>query len=138
MEPMNAEAQAITDKLKSKWVHPVESLSTTYGDVVLQSFEQQLKDAMGKAFNAAQPAQPGAVSSDVLTQMKAMQEQLNLLMEQNAKLQAKNAGETILEGDVDELEPLPDIDVPPPIAASTVPLKRQPPINRPPQVADRR
>lgn len=135
MEPMNEEAQAITDKLKAKWEHPIEGLSATYGDVVLQSFEQQLKDVMAKAFTPV-AQQPAAVSTDVLVQLKAMQDQINALTNQNAALVADKEGVEVVK---DDFEPLPDLALEPvepsPVALPVAPLKRQPPINRPPQVA---
>ena len=120
MEPMNEEAQAITDSLKGKWAHPIEGLSSNYGDVILQTFEQQLRDAMARGVSQgqAQPQQAQSVGPDIAAQLKAMQDRMAALEQENLKLQA---------GKIDpmaEFEPLEDLPVDPPPPVIKGPLRQ--------------
>lgn len=49
MEPMDAEAEAITDSLKSKWAHPIETLPANGG---MNANEQAFMENMMKSFAA--------------------------------------------------------------------------------------
>lgn len=49
MEPMDEEAQAISDSLRSKWIHPVDTLPANGG---MSANEQAFMDSMMKAFAA--------------------------------------------------------------------------------------
>lgn len=63
MEPMDADAQAVTDACKHKWVHPVESLpGQAYSASLIAGFEKQISDAMvGAAAKAASPVSAGGI-----------------------------------------------------------------------------
>lgn len=83
MEPLDAEAEAITALERPKWEHPIESLPMT-GD-----FTQSLFTALQRQVDAAAQAQPlPNVSAGVDPAAFAlMQEQMAQLMARNAELE---------------------------------------------------
>lgn len=89
MEPVDEAAEAISDSLKHKWIHPIESLDgqgNSYGDSLLRGLEEQVARLM-----ANQPEKPVSVGAIDTQAFAALQAQVAQLMEQNAQLQAKAA-----------------------------------------------
>ncbi len=77
MEPMDAEAEAITAQWKPRWArHPIESLPVNFSQSLIDEFEGQM---------AAVPNTP-VVSQE---EFAALQAQVKVLMEQNKALQQK-------------------------------------------------
>lgn len=89
MEPMDDEARAISDSLRHKWIHPMDSLSPSmegdYSALLIKRFEDQ----MAKLLAGQQT--PVAVPSVDSAALAKLQDQVALLMEQNAALMAKVA-----------------------------------------------
>lgn len=85
MEPLDEEAQAISDSCRGHWQHPIENLEANGGfsQALLQVLERQLTQAMSKG--ATVPATSTSVSLDEFTKL---QEQVASLMAQNAELKA--------------------------------------------------
>lgn len=68
MEPLDDEAQAITDSLAKSWIHPIESLpgqGDAYGENIARIFEKQLSDLVNKI---GIPKAPENVSAGMVTQ----------------------------------------------------------------------
>lgn len=87
MEPLDAEAEKISEKLQAKWKAPMSEDAFPsqggFGGALLRQFEQQLTEA----FKNGAPIQPVSAGVDPEA-FKAMQEQLAVLMAQNAELKA--------------------------------------------------
>jgi hypothetical protein len=89
MEPVDEEAQKISDTTRPKWKHPIDSLSPTggnYSEALLTLLSKQLEEAANKSGFA--PRASGAIDEAAF---KKMQEDMKALMESNAKLQAQLA-----------------------------------------------
>lgn len=87
MEPMDEEAEAITDSLKARWAHPIETLPANGG---MNAAEQTFMENMMKSFAAQIGAnlQPQAVSSTDEARFAAMEKTI-------ADLQAQLAAQTV-------------------------------------------
>lgn len=85
MEPMDEEAQAISDKERPNWKAPVESLPGNYGGAIQAGLEKQL-EALMKIQPAAQSL--SGVSREEFDQLK---EQLAQLAGRNSELEAQLA-----------------------------------------------
>ena len=86
MEPVDEEAQKISDDTRPKWKHPIDSLSPTggnYSEALLALLSKQLEEAANKSGPPARAVDEAA--------FKKMQEDLKALMESNAKMQAQLA-----------------------------------------------
>ena len=86
MEPVDEEAQKISDATRPKWKHPIDSLSPTggnYSEALLALLSKQLEEATNKSGFAPRTVDEAA--------FKKMQEDLKALMESNAKMQAQLA-----------------------------------------------
>ena len=56
MEPLDDEAQAISDKESKNWIHPIESLNMTYSESRLSEFEREIAVILaGKVDEKRQP-----------------------------------------------------------------------------------
>lgn len=86
MEPLDDDAQAISDSERSKWIHPIEALNMTYSESRLSEFERAIAEHTAKSMAAAPPAL--SLSGVDPAAFERMQQQLASLIEQNAKLQA--------------------------------------------------
>lgn len=89
MEPLDDEAQAISDSLRSKWQHPIESLASNgndYGAKLVELFQTQI-DAMG----GIKPTSVKGVDPDAFAKLQA---QVAELAETNAALTAQLAKPT--------------------------------------------
>ena len=87
MEPVDEEAQKISDATRPKWKHPIDSLSPTggnYSEALLTLLTKQLEEAARKSGAPARAS--GAIDEAAF---KKMQEDMKALMESNAKLQAQ-------------------------------------------------
>lgn len=87
MEPLNAEAEAISDRHREKWKHPIDSLPVNgedYGSALIKAFERQISELIKSG--AATPAQPVSAATVSVDEFKALQEQVAALMAQNAEL----------------------------------------------------
>lgn len=87
MEPMDEEAETISNSLKSKWAHPIETLPANGG---MNAAEQTFMENMMKSFAASIGAtlQPQAVSSTDEARFAAMEK---TIAELQAQLAAQSA-----------------------------------------------
>ena len=76
MEPLNDEAQAITDSLRTKWEHPINSLPANGG---MNQQETLFMEAMMKAFAGAQAQQVVPNASVPKAEYDALKERLERL-----------------------------------------------------------
>lgn len=81
MEPLDAEAQAITDRLRPKWEHPIESLPGTGS---MSEGESRFMEMLMKAAGNANPPVP-SIDPEAFAKLQA---QVAALMEENASLKA--------------------------------------------------
>lgn len=68
MEPLNEPAQTLTDTLRAKWDHPIESLPANGG---MNAEESSFMAKMMEAFARGVPTQPTVVPDAALEEMKA-------------------------------------------------------------------
>lgn len=87
MEPIDDEAQAISDALRPKWQHPIESLPGDFSASLISNFERQMKDLMNSG--QAKPANPVSAGSVSAEEFAKLQEQVAALMAKNAELESK-------------------------------------------------
>lgn len=89
MEPLDEEAEAITEAERPRWQAVTDSPGLTYGESLLIGLQKQL-DAVARQVGAmpAAPMPTNAISPDALT---VLQNQIAELMESNAKMQAQLA-----------------------------------------------
>lgn len=93
MEPLDDDAQAVSDAERKNWINPIEALNMTYSESRLSEFERNIAELMAKGMPKASGPMPSLSLSGVNPEaFEKMQQQIALLMEQNAKLQ--NALET--------------------------------------------
>jgi hypothetical protein len=87
MEPLDDDAQAISDAERKNWIHPIEALNMTYSESRLSEFERSIAEIMAK--NGASPISPPSLSRGGVdpAAFERMQQQLATLMEANAKLE---------------------------------------------------
>lgn len=90
MEPLDADAQAISDAEAKNWVHPIETLpGQGYNQSMLSGLEKQLGEFLATASTGkAAPVTAGPTREE----FAEMQKQLADLMAQNAELAAKSEG----------------------------------------------
>lgn len=93
MEPLDDEAQAITDKARPTWIHPIESLpgQQGYSQSMLDTLTRQLAEAMTGAKQAV--AAPMNVAVPSMDDFKALQAQVQALVARNAELEASRDSE---------------------------------------------
>jgi hypothetical protein len=89
MEPLDDEAQAISDNERKNWIHPIESLNMTYSESRLSEFERGIAELLAKGVPKMSPAPMPSMSLSGIDPVafEKMQQQLATLMEQNAQLQ---------------------------------------------------
>lgn len=90
MEPLDDEAEAISNSLREKWAHPVDSLPATggdYNDALIKTFERQMNEIVEGIKKGAGVAV--AVPSVSAEEFKTLQDQVAALMARNAELEAK-------------------------------------------------
>lgn len=83
MDPLDEEAEAITNPLKRVWDknHPIESLGGTYADSVTEDLQRQID----RLAMQGQPISAGAISREEFDELKAM---IGKLAEENKALRA--------------------------------------------------
>ena len=90
MEPLDAEAERITDELKGKWIDPLgESALPGYGDYsqsLIAKFDRELVEAIKKVGGIPQSGQNVSVKAE---DFEALKRQVAELSRQNAVLQAE-------------------------------------------------
>lgn len=86
MEPLDAEANAISDSERHKWNHPIESLPGNYSEGLIQGFQKQMAEL--QAGNNINPvsASLGGVTKD---EFNSLQARMDELMRQNTMLMEK-------------------------------------------------
>lgn len=81
MEPMDEEAEEISNSLKSKWTHPIETLPVNGG---MNEKETAFMEQMMKAFAGAVPQQNTSVTQAQYDELKREMEALKAAMSGNA------------------------------------------------------
>lgn len=82
MEPLDDEAEALVESLKHKWVHPIESLSGTYGESLMGMFQSEI---------AKLQSNTGAAPNDIITKMQRQIEELQKQVNEKPKAEAPKA-----------------------------------------------
>jgi hypothetical protein len=81
MEPLNEEAEAISDSMKHKWAHPIDSLPANGGmSPQEQLFMQNMMTEFAKQIGASMPAANTSVPSDEVTELKERLARLEALL----------------------------------------------------------
>ena len=89
MEPLDAEAQKISDACRPKWQHPIEALPGNFGGSLIANFEKQIAAAIaGQATPIANPVSAKGVAQ---SEFDALREQVAALMAQNEELKMAQA-----------------------------------------------
>lgn len=87
MEPLDEEARKISDSLRPKWAHPIESMPAngeTYSEALLRTFTTQVTRAM-----SGQPVQPTSAPGIDPAAFAELQRQVTELQKINKGLMAK-------------------------------------------------
>lgn len=87
MDPIDDEAQAISDSQKKNWIHPIESLNMTYSESRLSEFEREIAMAIAGKMEANRPAPNLSLGGVSEADFAKLQEQVATLMERNAQLE---------------------------------------------------
>lgn len=88
MEPLDEEAEKISEAESHKWKHPIDALpGQGFSQSLLEDLQKQLAAAMAGA--AARPAAPVPLNGVDPEAFAKLQEQVAQLAEQNAQLQAQ-------------------------------------------------
>lgn len=88
MEPMDDEAQAISDAERKNWIHPIEALNMTYSESRLSEFERGIAELLAKGVPAmTSKPQTTSLSGINPEAFEKMQQQIATLMERNAELE---------------------------------------------------
>jgi hypothetical protein len=90
MEPLDDEAQAISDAERKNWIHPIEALNMTYSESRLSEFERGIAELLAKGVPKMSSAPMPSMSLSGIDPeaFERMQQQIATLMEANAKLQS--------------------------------------------------
>ena len=89
MEPLDDEAQKISDAERKNWIHPIEALNMTYSESRLSEFERGIAELLAKGVPKVSHT-PAAVSLSGFypEAFERLQQQVATLMERNAQLEA--------------------------------------------------
>lgn len=93
MEPMDEEAEQITESLKHKWIHPIDSLQDGgYTQAMFADLTAQLTAAIANAGGipkgpVAVPAEPDVMAA-IKTQIAELSAKVEALSIENAELKA--------------------------------------------------
>jgi len=89
MEPLDDEAQKISDAERKNWIHPIEALNMTYSESRLSEFERGIAELLAKGVPKVSHT-PAAVSLSGIDPeaFERLQQQVATLMERNAQLEA--------------------------------------------------
>lgn len=87
MEPLDDAAEKLSEEMRAKGAHPIESLDGNYGAALAQQFEAQL-NALTKAVSSAVQAPAGPLSQSQVSpaDFEALRKQVEQLMAENAAL----------------------------------------------------
>lgn len=88
MEPMDDEAEAISEKLKSKWIHPIDALPSN----------GNMEEMLIRVFGTMQMPAPVAAQSQSaisIEEFQALKESVALLAARNAELESASSSETL-------------------------------------------
>lgn len=77
MEPLNEEAQAITDSLRAKWIHPIDTIPVNGG---MNSEEMAFMAKMMQAFGEGQTKATGTVPKAQYDELQARLDRLEALL----------------------------------------------------------
>lgn len=82
MEPMDEEAEAISESFKAKWAHPIETLPANGGMNEAESaFMKNMMEAFAKQVGAATPAVPNtSVTQEQYDSLKAQLDEMKSMM----------------------------------------------------------
>src|SRR5690348_12650038 len=81
MEPLNAEAQAISDSMRDKWQHPIDTLPVNGGmSTAEQAFMEKMMQSFAKEIGAALPKSTIAIPDAEKEELKARLERLEALI----------------------------------------------------------
>ena len=82
MEPLDEEAEALVESLKSKWIHPIDTLPVNGGmNEQEKAFMATMMESFAKQVGAALPAQPVAATGVSLEEFNAVKAQLEEMKE---------------------------------------------------------
>lgn len=70
MEPLDEEAEAISGKFTEKWKHPTDSVSSSFGDALIEGFQKQMELVQAQQSNAKVEGM-----TELLTAMAGMMKQ---------------------------------------------------------------
>lgn len=85
MEPLDEEAEALVESLKSKWIHPMDTLPVNGGmNEQEKAFMATMMESFAKQIGAALPAQPQSVGTVSREEFEALQKQLADLLAERA------------------------------------------------------
>jgi hypothetical protein len=88
MEPLDDEAQAISDAERKNWIHPIEALNMTYSESRLSEFERGIAELLSKGVPKLTPTpQTTSLSGIDPEAFERLQQQVATLMERNAELE---------------------------------------------------
>lgn len=88
MEALDAEAQAISDKESSKWIHPIESLNMTYSESRLSEFEREIAQILAGKMEEKRPAPNLSLGGVSAEDFEKLQQQVAMLIERNKELES--------------------------------------------------
>lgn len=108
MEPLDAEAEAITLEESKKWVHPIDSLpgqGEMYSQSLIKEFERAIDSLTKRLDGQAVPNVPtGTIPPDAFAQLQV---QVAELAEMNRALASRLAEKEAEEDPLDDPEPIP-------------------------------
>jgi hypothetical protein len=88
MEPLDDEAQAISDAERKNWIHPIEALNMTYSESRLSEFERGIAELLSKGVpKLSSTPQATSLSGIDPEAFERLQQQVATLMERNAELE---------------------------------------------------
>ena len=95
MEPLDDEAQAISDAERKNWIHPIEALNMTYSESRLSEFERGIAELLAKGVpKMTHSPQTVSLSGIDPEAFEKLQQQVATLMERNAELEKVAASKT--------------------------------------------
>lgn len=87
MEALDDEAQAISDKESSKWIHPIEALNMTYSESRLSEFEREIAVLLASKVQENRKVPNLSLGGVSQEDFERLQAQVATLMERNAQLE---------------------------------------------------
>lgn len=96
MEPLNAEAEAVTESLRDKWIHPIDSLPANGGmNAGEQAFMAKMMEAFAKEIGASMPKANAAIADDETAQLRDRVAKLEAFIAEQQKAKATEAGRRV-------------------------------------------